>query len=169
MGTETRSGMQWKETLLALAMCGLCATGLAPQSPLHGGRGINKMFLDARAPELPPRYSQAEIKEMIHDAKSPEDFRRLANYFDYQALEFQQKTEEQVKELERLLALPYHARSYPSQVETTRDLITQYRTKMHECAAQADAYRQQTTVSDSDGMTGVALGGMTIEGATPTR
>lgn len=148
MGTETRSGMGWKGTLLALAMCGLCTTGLAGQSPLHGGSGINKMFLDARAPELPPRYSQTEIKKMIHDAKGPEDFSRLANYFDYQALEFQQKTEEQVKELQRLLALPYHARSYPSQVETTRDLITRYRTKMHECTTRADAYRQQMTVSD---------------------
>ena len=139
--------MQLKETVLALALalCNLCAAG---QSLPHGTGGINKMFLDARAPDQPVRYRHSEIKKMIHDAKSSEDFRQLADYFDYQALEFDQKAQEQLKELQRLLALPYHARSYPTQVEITRNLITRYRTKANECSARADAYREQATASD---------------------
>uniref|UniRef100_E6PXW0 Uncharacterized protein n=1 Tax=mine drainage metagenome TaxID=410659 RepID=E6PXW0_9ZZZZ len=106
------------------------------------------MFLDARAPDQPAKYSRSEVKKMIHDAKTSEDLSRLANYFDYQALEFQQKAEEQTKELQRLLALSYHARSYPTQVERTRDLLSRYRAKAHESSVRADAYRQRITAKD---------------------
>jgi len=140
--------MQLKKPLLALAMCILCVAGLEGQSPLHGKNGINRMFLDAHAPDQPPRYTRCEIKKMIRNAKSSEDFSRLADYFDYQALEFQQKSQEQVKELQQLLAQSYHARSYPAQVEITRDLIWQYKAKAQECFARAEAYREQTIVSD---------------------
>ena len=137
--------MQLKQILLIMAMGSLSAVGLSGQSPAHGKNGISMMFLDAHSPDQPVRYSHSEIKKMIHDAKSPEDFSRLADYFDYQTLEYQQKTQQQVAELERLLALPHHARSYPSQVEVTRDLIKQYRDKAHDCSAQAEAYREQAT------------------------
>lgn len=102
------------------------------------------MFLDARSPDQPIKYSHSEIKKMMHEAKSPEDFNRLAVYFDYQTLEYQQKTQQQVAELERLLALPHHARSYETQVEITRDLIQRYRSESHACSARADAYREQS-------------------------
>ena len=99
------------------------------------------MFLDAHAPDQPPKYSRSEIKKMIRDAKTSEDFERLGNYFDYQSLEFKQKAEEQVNELERLLALRYHAKSYPIQVDYTRELIKEYRIKADECSARANASR----------------------------
>lgn len=105
------------------------------------------MFLDADAPQQPPRYTRSEVKEMIHDAKSAEDFERLADYFDYQSMEFEQKADQQVKELERLLALPFHARSYPAQVESTRDLLNAYRGKANECGARASAYRAHLTAT----------------------
>ena len=129
------------------AMCTLCICGLAEESALHGsgGRGISKMFLNAHAPDIPPRYSRAEIKRMIRDAKASEDFERLTDYFEYQSLEFEQKANEQVKELERLLALPFHARTYSTQVEHTRDLLKDYKSKANECSARADDYRAYTT------------------------
>jgi len=101
------------------------------------------MFLDAHAPDVPPRYSRAEIKQMIRDARTSGDFERLANYFDYQSLEFEQKAGEQLKELERLLALTFHPRTYATQVEYTRELMKKYRTEANECSAQADDYRAQ--------------------------
>jgi hypothetical protein len=72
-------------------MCIVGAQVSAEESLLHGyGRsGVNKMFLDAHAPDIPPRYSRAEIKHKILDAKTSEDFERLADYFDYQALDYQ--------------------------------------------------------------------------------
>lgn len=103
------------------------------------------MFLDTRAPDLPPSYSRSEIKNMIRDARTPDDYKRLANYFDYQSLEFEQKANQQVIELERLLALPFHARSYPTQVESTREAIKKYRIKADECSARASEYRAHTT------------------------
>ena len=99
------------------------------------------MFLNAHAPDQPPKYTRSEIKMMIRDAKIAEDFERLGNYFDYQSLVFKQKADEQVNELERLLALRYHAKSYPIQVDYTRELIKEYRIKADECAARANAYR----------------------------
>lgn len=125
------------------ALCIACATIAAGQSSLQGysKSGISRMFLDAHAPEQTPKYSRSEIKKMIRDAKTAEDYERLADYFDYQSLEFDQKTEAQVKELERLLALPFHSRAYPTQVENTRALTKQYRKKADECSARAGTYR----------------------------
>jgi len=101
------------------------------------------MFLNARAPEQQPDYSRSEIKRMIHDAKTSDDFERLADYFDYQSMEFDQKADQQVKELGRLLALPFHSRSYPAQVENTRELIKKYRLKADESSKNASSYRAQ--------------------------
>lgn len=132
--------------LTMAAMCLACATAFADQSSLHGypKNGVSRMFLDAHAPDQPPRYSRSEIKKKIRDAKTAEDFSRLADYFDYQSLEYQQKAEEEVKELERLLALRYHARTYSTQLDYTRDLIKKYRIKADECSARATAYRANT-------------------------
>lgn len=104
------------------------------------------MFLDAHAPDQPPRYSRSEIKQMIHDATTSEDFERLADHFDYQSLELKQKANQEVKELERLLALPFHSRTYGTQVQYTRELIKKYRAKADECSTRASAYRAHTTV-----------------------
>ena len=103
-----------------------------------------RMFLDARAPDLPPRYSASEIKKMIHDAKAPDDFRRLADYFDFRAMEFEQKAEVQLKELQRLLALRYHARIYATQVDNTRELMKRYKAQAQKCSARATAYRESS-------------------------
>lgn len=103
------------------------------------------MFLDAHAPDQSPKYSRSDIKRMVRDAKTSEDFERLADYFDYQSMDFEQKGDDQVKELERLLALPFHAKSYPFQVETARSLIKTYRAKADECTARAGAYRAHST------------------------
>jgi hypothetical protein len=104
------------------------------------------MFLDARAPGIAPTYSRSEVKKMVRDAKTPEDFNRLADYFDYRSLEFEQKSQEQVKELQRLLALPYHARTYQSQVDYTRELIKRYKAQAQAYSTQADAYRENAAM-----------------------
>jgi hypothetical protein len=141
--------MRLKGILFTLAAICIASAASASQSSLHGynKNGINRMFLDAHRPDQPPTYTRSEIKRMIQDAKTSEDFERLADYFDYQSMEFEQKADQQVKELERLMALPFHARSYPTQVETTRELIKNYRVKADESAARASAYRAHTTVT----------------------
>lgn len=136
--------MKLNSTLFIVAgMCILCTVGSAEESSIQGYNrgGFNRMFLDAHSPVQPLKYSRSEIQKMIRDAKTSEDFERLADHFDQQSLEFEHEADEQVKELERLLALPFHARSYPTQVESTRDLIKKYRTKADECTTQANTYR----------------------------
>jgi hypothetical protein len=134
--------MRLKHITLAV-MCMVCTAAFADQSSLqaYGKHRISRMFLDAHAPDQPPKYRRSEIKRMIQGAKTPEDFQRLADYFDYQSLAFKQKADDQVKDLERLLALRYHAKSYPIQVDYTRELIRQYRIKADECSARANACR----------------------------
>ena len=142
--------MRLKTILLTFAGLGvLSSAGFAAHPGLNGSErnGISKMFLDAHAPDQPPKFSSSEIKKLIHDAKTSEDFAQLADYFDYQSMNFEQKADDQVKELERLQALPFHARSYPTQVEGTRELIKKYRAKADECSARANAYRAHTTAT----------------------
>jgi hypothetical protein len=117
------------------------STGLAAQQP-SGKIGINRMFVDAHSPDQPTYYSHSEIKKMIRDARTPEDFNRLADYFDYRAMEFEKKTQEQLKELQRLLGLPYHAKSYPAQVDYARELLKSYRNEAQNCDKRADTYRE---------------------------
>ncbi|WP_348265109.1 hypothetical protein P8935_11335 [Telmatobacter sp. DSM 110680] len=125
------------------AMCIVCAEVAASQTSLHGysKNGFSRTFLDARASDQPPRYKRTEIKRMIRDAKTTEDFERLADYFDFQSLEFEQKANQEVKELERLLVIRFHPRTYATQVEYTRELIRKYRSKADECYGRANAYR----------------------------
>jgi hypothetical protein len=143
--------MRLGNTLLGLAsIFVLCGGAVAEEASLHGPSksGISKMFLDAHAPDLPPRYSHAEVNDMIRDARTSEDYTQLADYFDYQSLEFQQKAQEQLKELERLAALPYHARSYPTQFAYTQELMRRYRAQSHDCTARANMYREHATAID---------------------
>ena len=132
------------------AMCSVDAEGLAQASLSHeySKSGVNKMFLDAHAPDIPPRYGRAEVKHMIRDAKTSEDFERLANYFDYQALDYERKTQEELKELERLSAVRFHPRTYSTQLATTFDLIQRYKAKGHECSDRAEGYRQLASSSN---------------------
>jgi arginine utilization protein RocB len=85
--------------------------------------------------------NKSEIKHIISTAHTSDDFRRLAEYFDQRSAEFERKAQQQEKELARLLALPFHARSYPTQVATTRDLISRYKTQASTNAEQAKEYR----------------------------
>lgn len=93
--------------------------------------------------------SKSEVKRMVSSAHTPDDFERLAAYFDQRSEEFQQKAQQQEKELERLLALPYHARNYPTQVAYTRDLIARYKTQASASAEQARGYREHAREATS--------------------
>jgi hypothetical protein len=91
-------------------------------------------------------YSKSELKRMLSTAQTSDDFNRLAVYFDQRSEEFQLKAGQEENELNRLLALPYHARSYPTQVERTRDLITRYKTQASTSADRAKTYHERAKV-----------------------
>ncbi len=109
---------------------------------------IIAMGLSAFSSQTP---SKAEVKRMISAAHTPDDFERLGTYFDQRSAEFERKAEQQQKELDRLLALPFHARSYPTQVDHTRDLISRY--KAQAGAAAAEALKYHNRAKEANGTT----------------
>lgn len=90
-----------------------------------------------------PHYTPSEIKQMIRNAKTADDFERLADYFDRRAMEYETKSQSEELELSRLLALPFHARSYATQVENTRNRIDHFKALFHNCSEQAAMYRER--------------------------
>jgi hypothetical protein len=141
--------MHLRNVLLSLAGISIAwSVAFADQTPVqqYAKSGISRMFLDAHSPDQ-PKYSRSDIKRMTHDAKTSEDFERLADYFDYRAMEFEQKTHEDLKELQRLLDLPYRAKSYPTQVDHVRELIRSDKAQEKDCSARANAYREQAGTS----------------------
>ena len=116
---------------------------IAAQPPSQQYRsGISRMFLDAHSPDQ-PKYGRSELKAMIRSANTPADFERLADYFDYRSLEFEQKAHDEATELQRLLSLPYHAKSWPIQLDGAREFVRRYRAQAEECTSRAAAYRER--------------------------
>jgi hypothetical protein len=120
-----------------------CGVALASPAQQYSKTGFNKMFRDVNTPD--PTYTPAQVKQMEHDAVSSADYEQLANYYDYRSLQYEQKSQDQEKELQRLLALPYHARTYPAQVDYTRELVKRDKAKADEYSAKAEAYREDAS------------------------
>jgi hypothetical protein len=137
--------MRLKKVFSTLS-CMLLACGVAFAQPEQFSQpGVSKFVRDAHT--LDPTYTPAEVQKMMHNATSSADYTKVADYFDYRAMEYEQKTQDQIKELQRLLALPYHSRTYQSQVDYTRDHIKLYRAKAEKFSTQADAYRDRANTT----------------------
>jgi hypothetical protein len=91
--------------------------------------------------EVASAYSRADVKRLMTSAQTAAEFGQLAAYFDRQAEMYAARYEAEEKELYRLLALPYHARSYPAQVESTRNRIDHFKALSHKCSEQAVLFR----------------------------
>jgi hypothetical protein len=78
---------------------------------------------------------------MVRDAKTSEDFERLADYFDYQALDYKRKALEALKELEGLAASRFHPRTYSTHYASTLEQMQRYRASANECSDRANGYR----------------------------
>jgi hypothetical protein len=86
----------------------------------------------------------------MRHASTSADYDRLADYFDYRSMQYEQKSDDQLKELQRLLALPYHPRTYPLQVDYTRRLIAHDRAKAEKYSTEADTYRAEASTSATE-------------------
>jgi hypothetical protein len=84
-------------------------------------------------------------------AQTAVEFGQLATYFDRQAEMYAARYETEEKELYRLLALPYHARSYPAQVESTRNRIDHFKALPHKCSEQAALFRAREKADETAG------------------
>lgn len=88
--------------------------------------GAISLQLFGQSPKTGSQYTGDELKRMIRGAQTPSDFEDLTDRFAQEASRYQSKSEAEEKELKRLLALPYHARSYAAQLESTRNRIDHY-------------------------------------------
>jgi hypothetical protein len=91
--------------------------------------------------EVASAYGRADVERLMKNAQTAVEFGQLAAYFDLQAEMYAARYEAEEKELYRLLALPYHARSYPAQVENTRNRIDHFKALSHKCSEQAALFR----------------------------
>ena len=99
--------------------------------------------------EVAAGYSRTDVKRLMKSAQTADEFEHLAVYFDRQAEEYAAKYDAEQKELDRLLALRYHARSYPAQVEGTRNRIDHFKALSQKCSEQAALYRARARATDT--------------------
>jgi D-alanyl-D-alanine carboxypeptidase len=145
MGEITMNSHRVFSTLACMFIA--CGVAFASPAQQYSNGGMNKMFRDVNTSD--PTYTSAEVQKMVHDAATSADYKRLADYFDYRSMQYEQKSDDQLKELQRLLALPYHARTYQSQVDYTREQIKRGRAKAEQYSTQADTYREQANATSA--------------------
>jgi hypothetical protein len=98
---------------------------------------------DLLSENMSPHYTRSEIKQLTRGAQTADDFERLADYFDRKAKEYETKSQSEEQEFDRLLALPFHARSYSTQVESTRNRIDHFKALSRRYFKQAEMYRER--------------------------
>lgn len=117
--------------------------GFGQASQLISISALRQEFVSA------PAFSRTDVKRLMRTAHTSEDFRQLAGYFDRQAQIYAAKHESEEKELCRLLALPYHARSYSAQLEGARTRVSRYEALSRKCSAQAALYRARVETNET--------------------
>jgi hypothetical protein len=107
------------------------------------GQASNMISISALREEshVASAYSRPQIEKLTRTAHTAEDFGHLADYFDSQAEIYAARYEEEQKELDRLLALHYHARSYPAQLENTRNRAASFKALSYKSSEKATFYR----------------------------
>jgi hypothetical protein len=122
------------------------------------GQASNMISISAlqHESEVASAYDREDIKRLMRTAQTPDEFTRISLYFDRQAEMYAAKSEEEQKELDRLLALPYHARSYPAQVENTRNRIDHFKALSRKSTEQANLYRACADADESKEATAVS-------------
>jgi len=101
---------------------------------------ISVSGLSQNVPASHPKYDRSELKQMVRTAHTSEDFERLATYFDDREQEFRKKAEDEKRELDRRLAMPYASPKYPTPADSARGLLQYYQLKADEFEQRATAY-----------------------------
>ena len=120
-------------TLLMMCWIPICALGQASNM-------ISVSTLQQES-GLVTALTPADVEHLMKTAQTAEEFERLAAYFDQQAEKYAAKYEAERKELDRLFALRYHARSYAAQVENTQSRMEHFKVLFHKSSEQARLYR----------------------------
>jgi hypothetical protein len=92
-------------------------------------------------PESGQHYTAAQLKRMIREAHSPDQYRALARYYEARQSEYSQKAAEQMEEWERRSHnVTGPAAKYPRPVDEARNLYEYYAHEADDSAFQADKF-----------------------------
>jgi hypothetical protein len=92
-------------------------------------------------PENGTHYTAAQVKRMVREAHTPDQYRALARYYEERQSEFSQKAAEQMEEWERRSQnVTGPAAKFPRPVDVARNLYEYYAHEADDSAFQADKY-----------------------------
>jgi hypothetical protein len=101
---------------------------------------ISVSGLCQNVPASHPKYHRSELKHMVRTAHTSEDFERLAIYFEDREQEFRKKAEDEKREWDRRLAMPYASPKYPTSADSARGLLQYYQLKADEFEQRAKTF-----------------------------
>jgi hypothetical protein len=120
-----------KRTLVAAAILSFALAGVASSQSTNATASNDT------------HYTQAQLKQMLHEAHTPEQYNALAGYFagrhDFYA---QQASEEKAEWMRRSQNVMVVAAKYPRPVDSARNLYEYYSLKASEAADNEAKYRQ---------------------------
>jgi hypothetical protein len=102
-----------------------------------GSASLNAVSLQP----APTHYSSAQIKKMIHEAHSADQYRAIARYYEERHAEFSQKAADEMAEWARRSENTLGpAAKYPRPVDAARNLYEYYAHEADDAAFQAEKY-----------------------------
>ena len=97
----------------------------------------------SRAVTLHRSYSSSEIKQMMREAHTPDQYRAIAQYYDERHTEFSAKAADEMAEWARRSEMTSGlAAKYPRPVDAARNLYEYYAHEADEAAFQAYKYHR---------------------------
>src|ERR1700733_1668847 len=106
---------------------------------------ISVFGLCQNVPASHQKYHRSELKQMARTAHTSEDLERLATYFEDKEQEFRKKAEDEKRELDRRLAMPYASPKYPTPADSARGWLQYYLLKADEFGQRATNYNLRAT------------------------
>jgi len=105
--------------------------------------GLGNAQGTAPSAENGPHYTQAQVKQLVREAHTPEQYNALANYYAKQQQDYLKQAEEERQEwVRRSENIMVVAAKYPKPVDSARYLYEYYMSKASEAGNLAVKYRQ---------------------------
>jgi hypothetical protein len=97
----------------------------------------------ASSGEIGTHYTQAQLKQRVHEAHTPEQYRTLASYYGKEKKDYlQQAAEEKQEWIRRNQNTMGVAAKYPRPIDSARNLYEYYRYRASEAGELAAKYSQ---------------------------
>ncbi len=107
-------------------------------------------FAGVSASPTTAHYSQAQIKRLMREANTPDQYRVIARYFEQRQSEFSNKAADQMAEwARRSQEVTGPAAKFPRPVDEARNLYEYYAHEADDASFQADKYNRFALGADA--------------------